>query len=98
MTAPVPATSPLTQQSLAGFFIERATRQDWDDLQGLVSRMFAGVMTSIVDLALQNPVTSSGADTPITRGLPSYGAMLPSADPKCPGGGRQWTSLSAGTT
>ncbi|WP_406209109.1 hypothetical protein OG331_46425 [Streptomyces sp. NBC_01017] len=98
MTAPVPATSPLTQQSLAGFFIERATRQDWDDLQGLVSRMFAGVMTSIVDLALQNP---SRAPEPTPRSpatLPSYGAMLPSADPKCPGGGRQWTSLSACTT
>jgi hypothetical protein len=46
-------------------------RQDWDDLQGLESCVFAIVMTSIVDLALQNPVTSSEADTPITRPLPA---------------------------
>ncbi|MFF6981995.1 hypothetical protein ACFZAV_30870 [Streptomyces sp. NPDC008343] len=58
-----------------GFFIEGAIRQDWGDLQGLVSRMFAIVMISSVDLALQNPVTSSESDTPITRYLPSYGAM-----------------------
>ncbi|MET7457577.1 ABC transporter permease [Streptomyces sp. NPDC005574] len=40
-----------------------------------VEGMFAIVMTSIIDLALQNPITSSGADSPITRYLPSYGAM-----------------------
>ncbi|MFF0117526.1 ABC transporter permease [Streptomyces prasinus] len=40
-----------------------------------VEGMFAIVMTSIIDLALQNPVTSSGADNPIMRYLPSYGAM-----------------------
>ncbi|GAA3883861.1 hypothetical protein GCM10023084_40940 [Streptomyces lacrimifluminis] len=40
-----------------------------------VEGMFAIVMTSIIDLALQNPVTSSGADNPLTRYLPSYGAM-----------------------
>ncbi|WP_069739830.1 ABC transporter permease [Streptomyces sp. EN27] len=40
-----------------------------------VEGMFAIVMTSIIDLALQNPITSSGADTPIMRYLPSYGAM-----------------------
>lgn len=40
-----------------------------------VEGMFAIVMTSIIDLALQNPVTSSGADTPVVRYLPSYGAM-----------------------
>ncbi|MGY0067576.1 ABC transporter permease [Streptomyces sp. QTS137] len=40
-----------------------------------VEGMFAIVMTSIIDLALQNPVTSSGADTPLMRYLPSYGAM-----------------------
>lgn len=37
--------------------------------------MFAIVMTSIIDLALQNPVTNSGADNPVMRYLPSYGAM-----------------------
>ncbi|MEU9369269.1 ABC transporter permease [Streptomyces avermitilis] len=40
-----------------------------------VEGMFAIVMTSIIDLALQNPVMSSGANTPVTRYLPSYGAM-----------------------
>ncbi|MEU3515318.1 ABC transporter permease [Streptomyces sp. NPDC006654] len=40
-----------------------------------VEGMFAIVMTSIIDLALQNPITSSGADNPIMRYLPSYGAM-----------------------
>ncbi|WLW50351.1 ABC transporter permease [Streptomyces sp. YU58] len=40
-----------------------------------VEGMFAIVMTSIIDLALQNPVTSSGADNPVMRYLPSYGAM-----------------------
>ncbi|MET9594180.1 ABC transporter permease [Streptomyces sp. NPDC006516] len=40
-----------------------------------VEGMFAIVMTSIVDLALQNPVMSSGAGNSITRYLPSYGAM-----------------------
>lgn len=37
--------------------------------------MFAIVMTSIIDLALQNPIMSSGADNPVMRYLPSYGAM-----------------------
>ncbi|GAB3648748.1 hypothetical protein GCM10028832_36500 [Streptomyces sparsus] len=40
-----------------------------------VEGMFAIVMTSIIDLALQNPITSSGADNPVLRFLPSYGAM-----------------------
>ncbi|WP_042171129.1 hypothetical protein [Streptomyces sp. NBRC 110035] len=40
-----------------------------------VEGMFALVMTSIIDLALQNPITSSGTDNPIMRYLPSYGAM-----------------------
>ncbi|WP_323379533.1 ABC transporter permease [Streptomyces durbertensis] len=40
-----------------------------------VEGMFAIVMTSIIDLALQNPISSSGADTPVMRFLPSYGAM-----------------------
>ncbi|MDW4904813.1 ABC transporter permease [Streptomyces sp. ADMS] len=40
-----------------------------------VEGMFAIVMTSIIDLALQNPVTSSGADNPVMRYLPSYGAV-----------------------
>ncbi|MFB6597702.1 MULTISPECIES: ABC transporter permease [Streptomyces diastaticus group] len=40
-----------------------------------VEGMFAIVMTSIIDLALQNPVMSSGADNPVVEYLPSYGAM-----------------------
>ncbi|WP_407110348.1 ABC transporter permease [Streptomyces sp. DSM 116494] len=40
-----------------------------------VEGMFAILMTSIIDLALQNPISSSGADSPILRLLPSYGAM-----------------------
>ncbi|MDX3537538.1 ABC transporter permease [Streptomyces sp. MB09-01] len=40
-----------------------------------VEGMFAIVMTSIVDLLLQNPIMSSGAGSSITRFLPSYGAM-----------------------
>ncbi|MDG9702523.1 ABC transporter permease [Streptomyces sp. DH37] len=40
-----------------------------------VEGMFAIVMTSIIDLALQNPISSSGADNPLIRHLPSYGAM-----------------------
>ncbi|MFF9040767.1 ABC transporter permease [Streptomyces sp. NPDC014892] len=40
-----------------------------------VEGMFAIVMTSIIDLALQNPVMSSGADSGLVRLLPSYGAM-----------------------
>lgn len=40
-----------------------------------VEGMFALVMTSVVDVALQNPVISSGADNPLTRLLPTYGAV-----------------------
>jgi len=40
-----------------------------------VEGMFAIVMTSIIDLVLQNPIMSSGSDNPVTRYLPSYGAM-----------------------
>ncbi|WP_369181529.1 ABC transporter permease [Streptomyces mutabilis] len=40
-----------------------------------VEGMFAIVMTSVIDLALQNPISSSGADSPVMRYLPSYGAM-----------------------
>ncbi|MFH9085555.1 ABC transporter permease [Streptomyces sp. NPDC017673] len=40
-----------------------------------VEGMFAILMTSIIDLGLQNPVSSSGSDSPVTRFLPSYGAM-----------------------
>ncbi|MCX5338309.1 MULTISPECIES: ABC transporter permease [unclassified Streptomyces] len=40
-----------------------------------VEGMFAIVMTSIIDLGLQNPITSSGTDNPVMRYLPSYGAM-----------------------
>jgi hypothetical protein len=40
-----------------------------------VEGMFAIVMTSIIDLALQNPIVSSGADNLIISYLPTYGAM-----------------------
>lgn len=40
-----------------------------------VEGMFAITMTSIIDLALQNPISSAGADSPVLRLLPSYGAM-----------------------
>jgi hypothetical protein len=37
--------------------------------------MFAILMTSIIDILLQNPLYSSGSDSSIVRYLPSYGAM-----------------------
>jgi hypothetical protein len=40
-----------------------------------VEGMFAIVMISVVDLALQNPLASSGADSEMVLWLPSYGAM-----------------------
>lgn len=40
-----------------------------------VEGMFAILMTSLIDLSLQNPISSSGSDSPLTRFLPSYGAM-----------------------
>ncbi|WP_248511288.1 ABC transporter permease [Streptomyces sp. D2-8] len=40
-----------------------------------VEGMFAIAMTSVIDLVLQNPITSSGADSPLVRYLPSYGAV-----------------------
>ncbi|MEV6591665.1 ABC transporter permease [Streptomyces acidicola] len=40
-----------------------------------VEGMFAILMTSIIDLGLQNPITSSGSESPVTRFLPSYGAV-----------------------
>ncbi|BCM64991.1 MULTISPECIES: hypothetical protein [Streptomyces] len=40
-----------------------------------VEGMFAIVMTSVIDLALQNPLYSSGSDSIAVRYLPSYGAM-----------------------
>lgn len=40
-----------------------------------VEGMFALVMTSMVDVALQNPMASSGADSTIVRFLPTYGTM-----------------------
>ncbi|GAA3840079.1 ABC transporter permease [Streptomyces phyllanthi] len=40
-----------------------------------VEGMFAIVMTSVIDLALQNPLYSSGSDGSVVRYLPSYGAM-----------------------
>ncbi|MET8184099.1 ABC transporter permease [Streptomyces sp. NPDC005336] len=40
-----------------------------------VEGMFAIVMISVMDLALQNPLYSSGSDSPIVRYLPAYGAM-----------------------
>ncbi|MGW3465253.1 ABC transporter permease, partial [Streptomyces olivaceoviridis] len=40
-----------------------------------VEGMFALVMTSVVDIALQNPVVSAGAGNPLTRLLPTYGSV-----------------------
>ncbi|MEH0658443.1 ABC transporter permease [Streptomyces stelliscabiei] len=40
-----------------------------------VEGMFAILMTSVIDLALQNPLYSSSSDGSIVRYLPSYGAM-----------------------
>jgi hypothetical protein len=39
-----------------------------------VEGMFAMIMTSVIDVALQNPMASAGADSPLIRLLPSYGA------------------------
>ncbi len=41
------------------------------ELEGI----FLVVMISVIDLALQNPIASKGADTALVRLLPSYGAM-----------------------
>ncbi|UXY17542.1 ABC transporter permease [Streptomyces cynarae] len=40
-----------------------------------VEGMFALVMTSVIDVALQNPMVSAGADNPLTRLLPTYGSV-----------------------
>jgi MFS family permease len=40
-----------------------------------VEGMFALVMTSVIDVALQNPLVSAGADNPLTRLLPTYGSV-----------------------
>ncbi|MER7195859.1 ABC transporter permease [Streptomyces flaveolus] len=40
-----------------------------------VEGMLALVMTSVIDVALQNPMVSSGADNPLTRLLPTYGSV-----------------------
>lgn len=40
-----------------------------------VEGMFAIVMISVVDLGLQNPIASSGANGAVVQWLPSYGAM-----------------------
>ncbi|MEV6427239.1 ABC transporter permease [Nocardia sp. NPDC051463] len=40
-----------------------------------VEGMFAIAMISCVDLAVQNPIASAGADSELVRWLPSYGAM-----------------------
>ncbi len=40
-----------------------------------VEGMFALVMTSVIDVGLQNPVLSSGADSSLTRLLPTYGTV-----------------------
>ncbi|WP_094745310.1 hypothetical protein [Kitasatospora aureofaciens] len=39
-----------------------------------VEGMFAMIMTSVIDVGLQNPMASTGADSPFIRLLPSYGA------------------------
>ncbi|WP_327151814.1 ABC transporter permease [Nocardia sp. NBC_01329] len=40
-----------------------------------VEGMFAIAMISCVDMAVQNPIASAGADSDLVRWLPSYGAM-----------------------
>ncbi len=40
-----------------------------------VEGMFALVMTSVIDVSLQNPVLSSGADSALTGLLPTYGTV-----------------------
>jgi hypothetical protein len=40
-----------------------------------VEGMFVIALTSTVDMALQNPVASSGANSPVIRCLPSYGGL-----------------------
>ncbi|MEW2486595.1 ABC transporter permease [Streptomyces sp. NPDC048411] len=40
-----------------------------------VEGMFAILMISIIDTALQNPLSSSGSDSAVVRFLPSYGAV-----------------------
>lgn len=40
-----------------------------------VEGMFAILMISILDVALQNPLSSSGSDSPVVRFLPTYGAV-----------------------
>lgn len=40
-----------------------------------VEGMFAIAMISCIDLAVQNPIASAGADSEFVRWLPSYGAM-----------------------
>ncbi|WLQ37953.1 ABC transporter permease [Streptomyces castrisilvae] len=40
-----------------------------------VEGMFAILMISILDVALQNPLSSSGSDSPVVHFLPTYGAV-----------------------
>ncbi|GAA1320666.1 hypothetical protein GCM10009647_053250 [Streptomyces sanglieri] len=40
-----------------------------------VEGMFALIMTSVIDVALQNPISSSGANSPLMQLLPSYGTV-----------------------
>lgn len=40
-----------------------------------VEGMFAMVMTSVIDVALQNPLANSGTGSPFVRLLPSWGTM-----------------------
>ncbi|MEV7791985.1 ABC transporter permease [Streptomyces sp. NPDC087512] len=40
-----------------------------------VEGMFAILMISVIDVALQNPLSSSGSDSALVRFLPSYGAV-----------------------
>ncbi|MGA5605105.1 ABC transporter permease [Streptomyces griseoincarnatus] len=40
-----------------------------------VEGMFALVMISVIDVALQNPMVSAGADNPLTQLLPTYGSV-----------------------
>lgn len=59
-------------------------------LRSELAGMFLVIMASFVDVSLQNPIANAGADSPVLRWLPTYGAMqsaVVAADtpPTCPG-------------
>ncbi|MGW5029330.1 squalene/phytoene synthase family protein, partial [Streptomyces albidoflavus] len=44
-------------------------------LRSELAGMFLVIMASFVDVSLQNPIANAGADSPVLRWLPTYGAM-----------------------